>query len=422
VVDVARDPESHVITAPNITAQYCNATREIAALKGLQLIVAPCKPNDIVIALSDGIHDNLDPEVRGLTPTDVDSSYSATTTWDSLDKELQAVIKYRFTMQLVTDNVIARHVSVANVASPLATCTTTESPSLSQLQTSSSSSTTTTTPLESSPKRLNQIPTGPAPPPPTTATTARPIADWMSSMNAATVGTPPNHAPAPPLMQNRARYSLSPHRTLLALYEAADHQQTRQPQMILSPPVSLAQEGALRERASTSATTPTPTPAPTSDTVASSTTLVERLTDWLISDTRTLTHKRRQFIRMSHSTQGLDLKQYPGRLGHGTCVSFRVGRVVSVHHKLLARQQEELEQQQQQQQSILPAPAAWNKPLVPCDTTQASKLHLASRITPLPPPPPTNSTSATTTTTTAALSTPNSPVSKRTSAMLSISQ
>eukprot|EP00005_Dracoamoeba_jomungandri_P000321 CAMPEP_0174257412 /NCGR_PEP_ID=MMETSP0439-20130205/6548_1 /TAXON_ID=0 /ORGANISM="Stereomyxa ramosa, Strain Chinc5" /LENGTH=1170 /DNA_ID=CAMNT_0015340483 /DNA_START=326 /DNA_END=3838 /DNA_ORIENTATION=- len=67
-------------------------------LRNLRSLFTPCNQGDIVIVVSDGIHDNIDPEKMGVTPDQIDSKYSSS--WDSLELATKLELKNRFTMDL----------------------------------------------------------------------------------------------------------------------------------------------------------------------------------------------------------------------------------------------------------------------------------------------------------------------------------
>jgi len=51
-------------------------------LRNLDIYFTPCKENDIIMIVSDGVHDNLDPQTLGLPPTQFGLESD---TWDSVD-------------------------------------------------------------------------------------------------------------------------------------------------------------------------------------------------------------------------------------------------------------------------------------------------------------------------------------------------
>ncbi|KAM9997912.1 hypothetical protein ACTFIY_007566 [Dictyostelium cf. discoideum] len=62
-------------------------------LRNLCLHFLPCNENDIIVLISDGVHDNLDPQTVGWTPRDLQLNYE---NWSDMepDKALEAKTKY----------------------------------------------------------------------------------------------------------------------------------------------------------------------------------------------------------------------------------------------------------------------------------------------------------------------------------------
>ena len=48
-------------------------------VRNLKLFFQPCEEGDMIVAMSDGIHDNLDPEMLGKTPPEISNNASAAT-------------------------------------------------------------------------------------------------------------------------------------------------------------------------------------------------------------------------------------------------------------------------------------------------------------------------------------------------------
>jgi len=68
-------------------------------LRNLDLVFAPCAQGDILIVLSDGVHDNLDPQVLGKCPKDLGLEEQK---WDDVDLEEGTALKAKFMEDLMT--------------------------------------------------------------------------------------------------------------------------------------------------------------------------------------------------------------------------------------------------------------------------------------------------------------------------------
>lgn len=62
-------------------------------LRNLRLYFSPCKANDIVLIVSDGVHDNLDPQTLGKTPADLNLPNK---TWDEFSHEELLKVKSNY--------------------------------------------------------------------------------------------------------------------------------------------------------------------------------------------------------------------------------------------------------------------------------------------------------------------------------------
>eukprot|EP01103_Thecamoeba_quadrilineata_P014498 TRINITY_DN4338_c0_g1_i1.p1 TRINITY_DN4338_c0_g1~~TRINITY_DN4338_c0_g1_i1.p1 ORF type:complete len:848 (-),score=174.70 TRINITY_DN4338_c0_g1_i1:82-2625(-) len=72
-------------------------------LRNFQLFQQRCWEGDLLMLMSDGIHDNLDPQYLGLSPDQVEFSLPKDTTWESLAPEVAVQLKSRFQTQLLQD-------------------------------------------------------------------------------------------------------------------------------------------------------------------------------------------------------------------------------------------------------------------------------------------------------------------------------
>ena len=65
-------------------------------LRNLFVVSATVQENDLILLVTDGVHDNLDPELLGKSPHDVDSSLDENITWDNLTLEDSSSLKNHF--------------------------------------------------------------------------------------------------------------------------------------------------------------------------------------------------------------------------------------------------------------------------------------------------------------------------------------
>jgi len=65
-------------------------------LRNLFVASATVRQGDLILVVSDGIHDNLDPELLGKFPSDLDDSIDEGTNWKDLPPSLTARIKTRY--------------------------------------------------------------------------------------------------------------------------------------------------------------------------------------------------------------------------------------------------------------------------------------------------------------------------------------
>jgi Protein phosphatase 2C len=72
-------------------------------LRNLSTFTSPCQEGDLILLLSDGVHDNLDPSQLGLEPADLDCSFAQ---WGS-DQEAAAQVKSLFRSRLIEHWVLA---------------------------------------------------------------------------------------------------------------------------------------------------------------------------------------------------------------------------------------------------------------------------------------------------------------------------
>lgn len=53
--------------------------------------MVPCRDKDMIILMSDGVHDNLDPQILGLTPKDL--GISEHTSWAEAEKAHEEAVR-----------------------------------------------------------------------------------------------------------------------------------------------------------------------------------------------------------------------------------------------------------------------------------------------------------------------------------------
>lgn len=65
-------------------------------LRNVSVHFAPCKEGDMIILMSDGVHDNLDPVVLGHTPASLSPQHSTIEKWSELDRKTMSDLKTSF--------------------------------------------------------------------------------------------------------------------------------------------------------------------------------------------------------------------------------------------------------------------------------------------------------------------------------------
>jgi serine/threonine protein phosphatase PrpC len=73
-------------------------------LRNLELYACPCQVGDIIILCSDGVHDNLDPQILGKKPSDCELPGDD---WAQIPNEIGMTAKNRFMNKLMTDIVLS---------------------------------------------------------------------------------------------------------------------------------------------------------------------------------------------------------------------------------------------------------------------------------------------------------------------------
>jgi len=76
-------------------------------LRNLRVHYSSCVEGDLIILVSDGVHDNLDPEYNGLNPSEL-SLEAVSDSWEHLKDEVAAEeAKYEWAMKLLTNIILS---------------------------------------------------------------------------------------------------------------------------------------------------------------------------------------------------------------------------------------------------------------------------------------------------------------------------
>ena len=67
-------------------------------LRNLDLYSTNCEKGDIIIGVSDGVHDNLDPELLGILPSELYLPFSS---WNDIPIQISSVVKTKFSLRLL---------------------------------------------------------------------------------------------------------------------------------------------------------------------------------------------------------------------------------------------------------------------------------------------------------------------------------
>jgi serine/threonine protein phosphatase PrpC len=87
-------------------------------LRNLHLYLTHCKPGDMIILLSDGVHDNLDPELLGLDPDNIGLGLTAKT-WRELNRSVAEEAKDRFRAEFIRKFIKQGHNTPVKLANAL---------------------------------------------------------------------------------------------------------------------------------------------------------------------------------------------------------------------------------------------------------------------------------------------------------------
>lgn len=68
-------------------------------LRNLDLYSTVCCKGDLIICVSDGVHDNLDPQLLGITPSEL--SIKDYTTWEEVPPSVACIVKSKFALRLL---------------------------------------------------------------------------------------------------------------------------------------------------------------------------------------------------------------------------------------------------------------------------------------------------------------------------------
>lgn len=77
-------------------------------LRNLRLYFAPCEADDIVLVMSDGVHDNLDPQTLGKVPGDLNIPTLSWGTWDEIPHDTLLKIKSDYMRGLLAELIFER--------------------------------------------------------------------------------------------------------------------------------------------------------------------------------------------------------------------------------------------------------------------------------------------------------------------------
>jgi hypothetical protein len=70
-------------------------------LRNLGLYLVPCHDDDVIMLVTDGIHDNLDPQHLGILPKELDLEYETWQEAEKADAQLTEMVKNDFRLQLI---------------------------------------------------------------------------------------------------------------------------------------------------------------------------------------------------------------------------------------------------------------------------------------------------------------------------------
>lgn len=91
-------------------------------LRNLRLYFSPCEANDIVMIMSDGVHDNLDPQTLGKLPTDLKNLSQGDakwTTWDEIPHDTLLRVKSEYMRGLLADIVFVENSTPSSITDRL---------------------------------------------------------------------------------------------------------------------------------------------------------------------------------------------------------------------------------------------------------------------------------------------------------------
>lgn len=71
-------------------------------LRNLRLYFCPCEADDIVLIMSDGVHDNLDPQTLGKLPNEINEPNASWTSWDDIPHDTLMRMKSEFMRSLLS--------------------------------------------------------------------------------------------------------------------------------------------------------------------------------------------------------------------------------------------------------------------------------------------------------------------------------
>jgi len=88
-------------------------------LRNLRLYFCPCEPDDVVLIMSDGVHDNLDPQTLGKLPSELRNPSVTYTSWDEVPHDSLVKIKTDYMRNLLGEIVFSGDTAPASITDRL---------------------------------------------------------------------------------------------------------------------------------------------------------------------------------------------------------------------------------------------------------------------------------------------------------------
>jgi len=77
------------------------SNQQLPDMRNLSYCLTDCHAGDVILLVSDGVYDNLDPERLGKMPFQVDSNFPKTATWNDLTNEVSTLLREAFLTDLI---------------------------------------------------------------------------------------------------------------------------------------------------------------------------------------------------------------------------------------------------------------------------------------------------------------------------------